>query len=39
MKPAMFAAVGVILATAGIGLTDWQFYATCIAMAVAVYAA
>jgi len=39
MKAAMFAVVGVILATGGIGVTDWQLYATLIAMAVASYGA
>ena len=39
MKPAMFAVVGVILATGGIGVTDWQLYATLIAMAAASYVA
>jgi len=33
----MFAAVGVILATAGIDIADWQLYATLIAMSVASY--
>ena len=39
MKVAMFAVVGVILATCGIGVTDWRLYATLIAMAVASYGA
>lgn len=39
MKTAMFAVVGVILATGGIGVTDWQLYATLIAMAVVSYGA
>ncbi len=37
MKTAMFFAVGIILATGGIDVTDWQLYATLIAMAVACY--
>ena len=36
MRPTMFFVAGVILTTGGIGLTDWQFYATLVAMWVAV---
>jgi hypothetical protein len=35
LRPFMFMVVGMILATGGIGITDWQLYATLIAMAVA----
>ncbi len=37
MKAAMFVVVGVVLATGGIGVTDWQLYATLFAMTVASY--
>ena len=37
MKRAMFVVVGVVLASGGIGVTDWQLYVTMIAMAVATY--
>ena len=34
MKAAMFVLVGMVLASGGIGITDWQLYATLIAMTV-----
>lgn len=37
MKLTMFFIVGIILASSGIGITDWQLYATLIAMAIASY--
>lgn len=39
MKAAMFAVVGAILSTVGVGFADWQLYATIFAMAVASYGA
>lgn len=35
IKSAMFVVVGMVLASGGIGVTDWQIYATLIAVAIA----